>query len=866
MRHSDSAENILKSLISQEVLDEIQRSFVEKHGVGLCIYSKTNEPLTHMPFNLPGLEQLNDEQKQFFRVFYRMENLDTGLSHADTKPIYRSFSHGLISRCIFPVVYKKQTMAFATLLHIPKPLSSSSHQTLLVNLKRVNEDVERLDFLLDKTSSFQSDLAVLVEEVRNILNLFIEAGWARAGVIEDQEESDKQSESATKTASPTPRVWSALIFCSPNGTVIDAHSDAAELLGYDTPNDLCDLNLLSDLLLYEKDRQKLRSLVLSETDDKIELALLRNDKKTIPLQLQLCPQRDDDAIVGFECRLSTIDAKERLSEIDKDQSAIGIITDHMQKKQEDISVSDSLMNWGKEESQEEIPERLRSDLELNSGQKDSTPFLFSFKSISQLLDSVPFPLFVVDANDNVRLWNHSMETVLGIKLEAALERNFLSFIVSNSHPTWERWKQQLFAGEVQQIFAPKIRLPLLKRDQTVLLAPVKLQKVHMYDQDFISVMLTLEEPLEEAKTAVHSVREQNHPIDTLSVLQFQYKKIRKQFANAADTLSDSVSNLYIESLQNESSKQKYDSVRRISDICAYINRQITYFTQESIPSLQQVDMNYVVNKISLRLQHFLPSIIELRTNFEKALKPVLADQDMLVHALGTIAKNAIDAMPGGGTLTIETESKQDQVLVRVSDNGLGITKEAIPHVFEPFFTTKEQTMGKGLGLSAAYGIIKAHKGKITISSDQQGTTFSVFLPVQKAISASKEFSAKGKILVIDDAVEIAEATSFTLKREGYETVIGTSLEQGVQLFERYRNSLDAVIIDNRLGDHSGLYCAKHILRISPHIPIVFYSGADDDLELAAFIRKRGAGWLLKPFTSKELTTELEKVIRAKKRS
>lgn len=864
----NSAQYTIRDLISQEVLDEIQRSFVEKHGVGLCIYSEHRQPLTDRVVNLPALEQLTPEQQDWFQVFYRIENLDTGFSHADTKPINRSFATGMVSRSIFPIVYQDQLMAFAVLLHIPNPLSPTTHNTLLANLKRVNEDVERLDLLLDKTSSFQSDMAVWAKEVRNIVHLFIEAGSARAHINQEsdpKEEPTRRGEPEPQI--PEPRNWNALLFCSPTGAVIDALPDAAELLGFDTPSELCDLNLLNDLVRSENDRHKVRSLVLSESNEKLELSLSRKQNEPITLSLQLFPQRDGRSIIGFECRLSPIEhpSAHSRSEMDKDKSAIGIINDHMQKKQDDESVSDSLVEWDKA-SKEESHGRRKPPLDVGSTPQSSNPFMFSFKGISQLLDAVPFPLFVVDAEDKVRVWNHSMETLLAIDAPSVLEENFLSRLVSNSHPTWERWKRQVFAGEPHQAFTPKIRLPLIKNDKTVLLAPVKLYKVRMYDRDFISVMVMMNEPFagDQPTAAAAGHGASNKPDDArLSVLQRHYKKIRTQFAQAAETLSDSVSELYIESLQNEASKQKYTAVRRISDICAYINRQLKYFTQESVPSLQQVDMNYVVNEISMRLQRFLPSSIELRTNFDKTTNPVVADQDMLVHAVGTIAKNAIDAMPQGGTLTIKTESKYDTVLISVSDSGTGITPEVLNHVFEPFYTTKEHAMGKGLGLSAAYGIVRAHGGNISIKSDPHGSMFSVILPVNTP-SLKNEPSSKGKVLVIDDAADIAEATSLTLRREGYETVIATSCKQGVHFFQQHREALNAVIIDNRLGDYSGLDCARHILKISPHVPIVFYSGADDDVELAAFIRKRGAGWLQKPFTSKELAAEVEKVIRSKK--
>ncbi|NOQ47301.1 MAG: PAS domain-containing protein [Desulfobulbaceae bacterium] len=107
-------------------------------------------------------------------------------------------------------------------------------------------------------------------------------------------------------------------------------------------------------------------------------------------------------------------------------------------------------------------------------------------------------------------------------------------------------------------------------------------------------------------------------------------------------------------------------------------------------------------------------------------------EDQIRQVILNLVKNSIDAMEGGGTISISTSVQEDAITIAIQDTGRGITPEAMEHIFEPFFTTKEAVKGSGLGLSVSYGIIKSHGGDISVSSQPgKGTTFTVSLPAYK---------------------------------------------------------------------------------------------------------------------------------------
>jgi len=174
----------------------------------------------------------------------------------------------------------------------------------------------------------------------------------------------------------------------------------------------------------------------------------------------------------------------------------------------------------------------------------------------------------------------------------------------------------------------------------------------------------------------------------------------------------------------------YDETTRVSRTLS----NLLSFSRKSRPEFKPLDLNAVVVETILlignqmRLQN-----ITIKPRLNEDLHPVLADKGQIKQILVNLVLNAQDAMPQGGTLTLETKNMRKDVILRVSDTGKGIPKESLSQIFEPFFTTKKVCYGAGLGLSVVYGIVRDHKGIIKVDSILgQGTTFTIRLPALKA--------------------------------------------------------------------------------------------------------------------------------------
>jgi CheY-like chemotaxis protein len=187
-------------------------------------------------------------------------------------------------------------------------------------------------------------------------------------------------------------------------------------------------------------------------------------------------------------------------------------------------------------------------------------------------------------------------------------------------------------------------------------------------------------------------------------------------------------------------------------------------------------------------------------------------------------------MPRGGRLSFKTRGKRGRVRLQVSDNGIGMTEETLRKCLEPFFTTKGDR-GSGLGLAMSYGIIRRHGGSIAIESQlNEGTTFTIFLPVPKGVIAPLVIGpAKSvrplRVLVVDDQPAIREIVSAYLAEDRHIVATAGNAKEAMEKFccERF----DLVITDRAMPETNGDELAALIKELQPHEPIIMLTGFAD---------------------------------------
>ena len=263
-------------------------------------------------------------------------------------------------------------------------------------------------------------------------------------------------------------------------------------------------------------------------------------------------------------------------------------------------------------------------------------------------------------------------------------------------------------------------------------------------------------------------------------------------------------------------------------------RSLLAFTHHVKPDVRPLDLNLAVEDAALLIGRVLGGTVDLKLELEPLLPPVIAERIGIEQVLMNLAVNARDAMPGGGTLRISTRRGPGETLVlEVEDSGHGIPAAALPHIFEPFFTTKEVGKGTGLGLSMVHGIVQAHRGTISVSSQVgQGTRFSIVLPGRPELASSDAASTRdprpaallagARILLVDDEPLVRETMSELLGLHGAEVGLAVDGEDGFRAWQQ--GAFDLLITDQRMPRCTGLELVARIRALGSPIPVLIVSG------------------------------------------
>jgi PAS domain S-box-containing protein len=293
----------------------------------------------------------------------------------------------------------------------------------------------------------------------------------------------------------------------------------------------------------------------------------------------------------------------------------------------------------------------------------------------------------------------------------------------------------------------------------------------------------------------------------------------------------------------------------------------------------------IIEEIEGITDETFPENIDVRTDVAEGLPQVVGDATQIQQVLMNLCVNARDAMPDGGTLSIEAspvELGEDDaqrnidaepgscVCIRVQDTGTGMPDEVADKIFEPFFSTKEEGEGTGLGLSTAYSIIQSHDGFIDVTSEMgEGTTFRVYLPiseepdVQRAASDGPTTAATGngeRILVVDDETFILETAREALRDKGYRVHTAAGGDEALQQIDE-NGDVDAVITDLRMPNMDGLDLIRTLRAQHPNLPIIAASGVADGQSEEA-LTAGAHTFLAKPFDEDTLQKALQEALHA----
>jgi nitrogen-specific signal transduction histidine kinase len=325
-------------------------------------------------------------------------------------------------------------------------------------------------------------------------------------------------------------------------------------------------------------------------------------------------------------------------------------------------------------------------------------------------------------------------------------------------------------------------------------------------------------------------------------------------------------------------------IQKAGSRASELTRQLLAFSRKQIIEPALLDLNEIVSELRPMLSRLIGEDVHVELSLDSELAPVKADRGQIEQVLLNLVVNARDAMPKGGTLTIETHnvaidenyaamhfavSPGPHVVLVVTDTGTGMTAEVQARLFEPFFTTKELGKGTGLGLATVHGIVARSGGNVGVYSEVgHGTSFKVYLPRAAAADGTVEVhahppahgrAAGETVLVVEDADGLRELAKRLLERLGYRVLLAANGDEAVRQANEHPG-IDVLLTDVVMPGASGPEVTRQVIEQQPGVRVIYMSGYTEDTIVHHGVLNPGIAFLNKPFTSEAPGRKIREVL------
>ena len=330
--------------------------------------------------------------------------------------------------------------------------------------------------------------------------------------------------------------------------------------------------------------------------------------------------------------------------------------------------------------------------------------------------------------------------------------------------------------------------------------------------------------------------------------------------------------------------QQLERISKAADQAASLTQQLLAFGRKQVLQPKVFNLNTLVWNAEKMLRRLISEDVEMVTATAKHLGAIKADPGQIDQVILNLVINARDAMPNGGTLTLETANVEldesyaqghlgavpgSYVMLAVTDNGLGMDDETQAHIFEPFFTTKELGKGTGLGLSMVYGIVKQSGGYIWVhSAPGKGSSFRVYLPrvfeheqeIASPFPAAQSLAGKETILLVEDDPLVRGLALEILKSRGYSVLVAERPDAALEICRQHGGKINLVLTDVIMPGMNGREMADEILAMRPEVGVLFMSGYTDTAVMRSGNGGKLTSFLQKPFSPTVLGRKVREML------
>jgi signal transduction histidine kinase len=383
-------------------------------------------------------------------------------------------------------------------------------------------------------------------------------------------------------------------------------------------------------------------------------------------------------------------------------------------------------------------------------------------------------------------------------------------------------------------------------------------------------------------TARHTLEAQYHQAQKMEAVGRLAGGVAHDFNNLLTVILGSCEMLLTDFSPSDPRQAVIAVVHKAGTRAAGLTRQLLAFSRKQIIEPTLLDLNVVVADIRSMLARLIEEDVTVALDLPQEPALVIADRGQVEQILMNLAVNARDAMPGGGTLTIQivnadldernaathrTIKPGPHVVLTVTDTGTGMTPEVQARLFEPFFTTKGIGKGTGLGLATVHGIVARIGGSVEVSSTVgKGSSFTVSFPRAAAVEmdvalppVSRPRGGTQTVLVVEDETALREVARSMLVRLGYTVLVAANANEAVRLFE-HNGSIDVLLTDVVMPGASGPELTRQLVERYPALKVIYMSGYTEDAIVDHGVLHPGVALLHKPFTSDTLGRKVREAL------
>ena len=499
-----------------------------------------------------------------------------------------------------------------------------------------------------------------------------------------------------------------------------------------------------------------------------------------------------------------------------------------------------------------------------------------------LVENLNEVIYTIDEKGRITYVSPSVESASGYTPSELLGKQFIDFV----HPDDREGRLKPFHRILSGIDEPSEYRYVTKDNQVIWVRTTArpLQKEgRITGLQGVLVDITERKKAEQERDRLQAQLRQSQKMEAIGALA---GGIAHDFNNILSSVLGytelSIDEVEKGSLLHQNLSQVLTAGNRAKDLV----KQILAFGRKEEQEFTPTPIVPLVKEALKMLRSTFPSFIEIRENISIEQAIVYADPTQLHQVIVNLATNAKQAMSDEGGLlevSVETASFDENiekkypdlapgnyVRITVNDTGNGISEQYIDKIFDPYFTTSETGTGTGLGLSVVHGIVKAHKGHITVYSELgQGTTFHVYLPLAEQEQSRAASTVQGgealppgteSVLIVDDEKPIVEIQQQILEGLGYRVTPRTSSVEALEAFRANPDKFDIVITDMTMPDMTGNRLALKIKEIRSDVPVILCTGFSEKID----DQKKGEmgieGLMLKPVARTELAETVRKIL------